>query len=77
VYDPHGVIGVRRHMYKHVPNLAVERTANLDSWEDIKQILEVEAQNQTTTESMDQYNVIQTPHKQELLLGAGPFWIKG
>ena len=39
VYDPHGVIAARRPMYKHMLNHVVERTANLDSWEYIKNIL--------------------------------------
>jgi hypothetical protein len=39
----------------------------------VKNILEAEAQNQTTTQSMDQSNVIQTPQKQELQLGKRTF----
>jgi len=66
VYDPHGVIASRRPMYKHLLNHVVERTSNMDPWEDVKQILKAKAQNQTTTQSMDQSNVIQTPHKKEL-----------
>jgi hypothetical protein len=73
VYDPHGVIAVRRPMYKILPNPVVEINANMDSWENVKKILEEEAQNQTTTESMDQSNVIQTPQKQELQLGKMTF----
>jgi hypothetical protein len=69
VYDPHGVIATRRPVYKHIPNPVVEITANLDSWEYFKNILEGEAQNQTTTESTDKSNLIQTPEKQELQLG--------
>ena len=60
-------------MYKHISNPIVERTNNLDSWEDVKQILEVETQNQTTTDLMDHSNVIQTPQKQELQLGKRTF----
>jgi hypothetical protein len=44
VYDPHGVITTIRPVYKHMPNILVEITANLESWEDLKQIIEVEAQ---------------------------------
>jgi hypothetical protein len=73
VYDPHGVIAARRPMYNHMPNPIVERNANLDSWENVKKILEVEAQIQTTIESMDQSNEIKTPHKQELQLGKRTF----
>jgi hypothetical protein len=47
-------------------NPIVEINSKLYSWEDNKQILEEEAQNQTTTQSMDQSNVIQTPQKEEL-----------
>jgi hypothetical protein len=37
------VIVERRPMYMHLLNPVVEINDNLDSWEDIKQILEVEA----------------------------------
>jgi len=73
VYGPHGVITARRPIYRHLQNHIVERTTNLDSRKEIKKILEAEAQNQTTTESMDQSNVIQTPQKQELQLGMRTF----
>ena len=66
MYDPHGVIAAKRPMYKHMSNPIVEINSKLYSWEDNKQILEEEAQNQTTTQSMDQSNVIQTPQKEEL-----------
>jgi hypothetical protein len=39
VYDPHGVITTIRPVYKHMPNLVVERTTNLESWEEVKQII--------------------------------------
>ena len=53
VYDPHGVVATRRPMYKNLPNPIVERISNLDSWEDVKKILEAQAQNKTTIELMD------------------------
>jgi hypothetical protein len=49
VYDPHDVITTIRLVYMHMPNLLVEITANLESWEEFKQIIEVEAQKSTTT----------------------------
>jgi len=73
VYDPHGVIAYRRPTYKHLPNPIVEITTNLYSWEDVKQILEVEAKNQTSTQSVDQSNVIHTHQKQELQNGKRTF----
>jgi hypothetical protein len=36
MYDPHGVIAVRRPMYKHLPNPIVERIVKLDSWEELR-----------------------------------------
>jgi hypothetical protein len=70
---PHGAIVARRPMYKHMPNHVVERTIDLDSWEDVKEILEAKTQNQTNTQLMDQSNVIQTPQKQELQIGKRTF----
>jgi hypothetical protein len=60
-------------MYKILPNPIVEINANMDSWENVKKTPEEEARNQTTTESMEQYNIIQTPQKQELQLGKMTF----
>jgi hypothetical protein len=37
IYDPHGVIVARNPTYKHQPNVLVERTANLESWEEVKE----------------------------------------
>jgi len=73
MYDPHGVLVAIRPMYKHMSNPVVEITANLDSLEEVKQILEARAQNQTITQSMNQSNVIQTPRKQELQIGKRKF----
>jgi hypothetical protein len=51
VYDPHGLIFARRSTYKHESREIVEKTTNLEFWEEVKEIFKKEAPSSMTVSS--------------------------